>query len=154
DVLALLLEPSRDGALGDALAELGHYYGDRHVRCDSLGVEVQWLASERQVRLADDLRLGRVRVDERRDIVRLGVPVKDELRLGDELADPAADQVHPEDPARLTTRRGRRLGDDLRLALRLEDDALAVAAERVVHLDHVDAALRGLRRGDANGGDL
>ena len=35
---------------------------------DSLGVEVQWLASERQVRLADDLRLGGVRVDERGDV--------------------------------------------------------------------------------------
>jgi hypothetical protein len=29
-VLALALEPARDCALGDALAELGHRYGDRH----------------------------------------------------------------------------------------------------------------------------
>jgi hypothetical protein len=28
--LALLLEPARDGALGHALTELGHGYGDRH----------------------------------------------------------------------------------------------------------------------------
>src|SRR5262249_38500028 len=39
--LALLLEPARDGALGDALAELGHGYRDRHgfsrlLRCSAL----------------------------------------------------------------------------------------------------------------------
>ena len=31
DALAFLLQPARDGALGDALAELRHRYGDRHV---------------------------------------------------------------------------------------------------------------------------
>ena len=58
-----------------------------------------------------------------------------------QLADPAADQVNAEDPSRLAAGRGRRLGDHLGLPLRLQDDALAVAAERVVHLDHADAAL-------------
>src|SRR5262249_50703434 len=113
DVLALFLQPAGDRALGDALTELGHYYGDRHVRGDSLGVEVQWLASERQVRLADDLRLGRVRVNEGRDVVGLRVPVENELGLGDQLADPAADQVDAQDPSRLAAGRGRRLGDHL-----------------------------------------
>src|SRR6202034_1597624 len=153
-LLAFLFQPAGDGALGDALAELRHKYGDRHVGDNSLRVEVQWLAGERQMRLADDLGLGRVRVDERGDVIRLRVPVDDELRLGDQLADPAADEVYAEHPARLPAGRRRRLGDHLGLALRLEDDRLAVAPARVVHLDHVDAALRGLGRGDADRGAL
>ena len=53
------------------------------------------------MRLANDLRLSGVRVDQRGDVGWLRVPVVDELALGDELADPAADQVDAEHPARL-----------------------------------------------------
>ena len=132
-----LFQPAGDGALGDALAELGHYYGDRHVRGDSLGVKMQRLAGESHVCLANDLRLSRVRVDERRDVVRLGIPVEDELGLGDELADPAADQVHAEDPSRLAARRRRRLGDHLGLTLRPQDDALADRKSTRLNSSHV-----------------
>src|SRR5690606_11745002 len=62
DALALLFEPAGDGALGDALAELGHGDGDRHVSatpseylCGVSAVHVQWFAGEGEVRLADRL---------------------------------------------------------------------------------------------------
>jgi len=51
-------------------------------------VEVQGLAGQREVRFADDLGLGRVRVNELGNIGGLGVPVVDQLALGDELAYP------------------------------------------------------------------
>src|SRR4051794_37636747 len=48
---------------------------------------VQRLAGQRQVRLAEGFVLGRVRVDVRRDVVRVPLPVVDQLGLADELTD-------------------------------------------------------------------
>ena len=66
---------------------------------------VQRLAGEGEERLAERLALRRVRVDERRDVLGVGLPADRELTLGDELADAVADEVHADDRAVL--RRGR-----------------------------------------------
>ena len=89
------------------------------------GVGVQRLPGKGEVRLAEGLVLGRVRVDQAGDIVGERVPVDDELRLADLLAHPGADHVHADDRAVL-------LADELDEPLRLEDLGLAVAAEVVL----------------------
>ena len=111
-------------------------------------MRVQWLAGEREVRLAERLVLRRVGVDERGDVLGVGLPVHDELGLADQLADAGADHVHADDRAVL-------LAHDLDDAGRAEDLALAVAAEVVlVGLDVVAVLLLGLRLGEADRGDL
>jgi hypothetical protein len=102
---------------------------------------MQGLAGQCEMRLADDLGLGRVRVDQLGHIRGFGVPVIDQLALGDELANPAAHQVDAEHAPRPGAIG---FGDDLGRPLRLQDDALAVAAQRVVHLDDLKTALRDL----------
>src|SRR5271165_4176547 len=103
------------------------------------------------MRLADRLRLGRMGVDELGYVCGLGIPVVDQLSLGDELADAAADDVDA-DHAAGTVLFGDR--DHLDRALRLQDHAPAVAAEVVIELDGLEAALGGLRRGEADRGYL
>ena len=51
-------------------------------------MDVQRLAGQRQVRLAERLALRRVRVDELGDLGRERLPVVDQLRLRAQLADP------------------------------------------------------------------
>ena len=85
---------------------------------------MQRLAGQGQVGLAEGLVLGGVRVHERRDVLGVRLPAVDQLGLADELADPVADQVDADDGAVLAA-------DELDEALRLEDLALAVAAEVV-----------------------
>src|SRR5436305_1489163 len=60
-------------------------------------VYVQGLAGEREVRLAQRLGLGRVHVDELRDVRRVRLPVVDELGLADQLADPGPHHVASDD---------------------------------------------------------
>ena len=60
---------------------------------------MQRFAGQGQVRLAECFVLGRVRVDERGDILWVPLPVVDQLGLADELADPVADQVDADDGA-------------------------------------------------------
>ena len=86
-------------------------------------------------------------MDELGHVRGLGVPVVDQLGLGDELADPAADDVYA-DHAAGAVLLGHR--DDLSRALGLQDHAAAVAAEVVVELDRLQAALGGLRGGEAD----
>src|SRR5689334_2735766 len=62
-------------------------------------VRVQRLAGQREVRLAERLVLGRVRVDQLRDLRRERFPVVDQLRLADELAHPRTDHVDADDRA-------------------------------------------------------
>ena len=126
-----LLQPAGHGAFGDALTEAGHGHGDRHGCNDSFWmgrtgqlVDVQRLAGQQQVRLADRLGLGRVRVDELGDLAGQRLPVVDQLRLGDQFADPVTDDVDAEYRAVL-------LGHELDRALGLEDLALAVAGQVV-----------------------
>ncbi len=87
-------------------------------------MRVQRLAGEREVRLAQRLVLGRVRVDERGDVLGVRLPVVDQLGLADQLADPGADHVDADHRAVL-------LADQLDEARGLQDLALAVAAEVV-----------------------
>src|SRR5215510_5871215 len=87
-------------------------------------VDVQRLARQREMCLADRLGLGGVRVDERSDLDGHRFPVVDQLGLGDELADPGADHVDAEYRTVL-------FRYELDRALRLEDLALAVATEVV-----------------------
>src|SRR5216683_211044 len=117
-------------------------------------VHVQGLAGEREVRFADRLRLGWMRVDELGHVRWLRVPVVDQLAFGDELAHPGPDKVHAEHRSRLAGRVLGGGGDDLRRPLRLQDNALAVPTEVVGELCGVDAALRGHRGGDTYRGDL
>src|SRR5580704_16494773 len=95
------------------------------------------LAREGEVRLADGLGLGRVRVDELGNVGGRRLPVVDELRLGDQLADASAHQVDAEDAAAAS------FGDDLRRAGGLQDGALAVALEVVDELGDLNPALGG-----------
>ena len=60
-------------------------------------MRVQRLPGERQVRLAERLVLGRVRVYQLGDLGGERLPVVDQLGLADLLADPAADHVQPDD---------------------------------------------------------
>src|SRR4051794_27873413 len=64
-----------------------------------LGVRVQRLAGQGQVRLAQRLTLGRVRVHELGDLFRERLPVVDQLRLADELAHPGPHHVDADDRA-------------------------------------------------------
>src|SRR5712691_330565 len=111
-------------------------------------MEVQWLAGQRQVRLADRLGLSWVRVDELGYVGRERFPVVDQLTLGDELARPRAHQVDAEYGTAAASR------NHFRRALRLQDDALAVAAEVVIDLVDFDSPLGGLGRGDPDRGHL
>ena len=63
-------------------------------------MEVQGLAGQREMRFADDLGLGWVRVDQLGHIRGFRVPVIDQLALCDELAHPAADEVDAEHASR------------------------------------------------------
>src|SRR5215472_10539050 len=99
DVTLLLLAPHDSGnpPCGRDCLLTRHGYGDRHFRESlgglggrKLGVEVQGLAGQREMGFADDLGLGRVRVDQLGHIRGFRVPVVDQLALGDKLADPAA----------------------------------------------------------------
>src|SRR5688572_20330574 len=113
-----------------------------------LTVDVQRLAGQREVRLAEGLRLGGVAVDQGGDVGRVRLPVVDQLRLADEFADPAADHV---DADHRSLGRAHQLDE----ALRLEDLALPVAGQVVAeHLDLVAVLLLGLRLGEPHGGDL
>ena len=58
---------------------------------------VQRLAREGEERLAERLALRRVRVDQRGDVLGVGLPADGELTLGDQLADAVAEQVDAED---------------------------------------------------------
>src|SRR5262249_18832186 len=90
---------------------------DLPVGAASWSVDVQGFAGQRQVRFADRLGLGGVRVDELGDLAGQRLPVVDELGLRDQLADPAAHQVGAEHRAVLD-------GDQLHRAGGLEDLAL------------------------------
>ena len=57
---------------------------------------MEGLSGKCEMRLAERLRLGGVRVDELCHLRRQRLPVVDELPLGDELANPGADQMHAE----------------------------------------------------------
>src|SRR5262252_6841180 len=102
-------------------------------------MEMQWFASECEVRLADRLGLGRVRVNKLRYLGRQRLPVVDELAFGDELADPGTDQVDAEHRA------AARGGNHLCRACGLQDHALSVGAQVVDELRDLDASLRGGR---------
>src|SRR5690348_6632415 len=114
---------------------------------------MEGLPGKCEMRLADRLRLGGMRVDELRDLGRQRLPVVDELAFGDQLADPGADEVHAEDRPRLpgSVARGR---DDLRRPLGLQYDALSIAAEVVGELRDLDTAGGRGRRRDPDRGDL
>src|SRR5215472_2537301 len=75
-----------------------------------------------------------MRVDELRDLGRQRLPVVDQLAFGDQLADPRAYQVNSEHGPAAS------MGDNLCRSGRLQDDALAVAAEIVCHLADLNAA--------------
>src|SRR3712207_3249608 len=110
-------------------------------------VDVQRLAGEREVGLAQGLALRRVRVDEGGDVVGLGLPVVDQLRLGDQLTDPAADHVHADHGAVDGLHELDRAGG-------LEDLAAAFAAQVVGEGLDLAEALLGLRLGETDRGDL
>src|SRR5215468_1294396 len=112
------------------------------------GMEVQRFAGQREVRFADRLRLGRMRVDELRHLCGQRLPVVDQLTFGDQLADASADQMDAEDGPAACRR------DDLGCALGLQDDALAVPAEVIGQFGDFNPALGRGRGCDANGGDL
>src|SRR3954453_20892742 len=99
--------------------------------------------------LAEGFVLGRVRVDERGDVVGERLPVDDQLGLADQLADARADEMYADDGPVL-------LAHELDAALGLEDLALAIAAEVVdERLDAVVAELlAGLCLGESDRGDL
>src|SRR5579863_1495127 len=112
-------------------------------------MDVQRLAGQQQVRLADGFGLGGVRVNERGYLLRPGFPVVDELSFGDQLADPVAHDVDAEHRAVLCR-------DDLDRAPGGQDGAAAVAGQVVADRgDGVRAVLGGrLRLGIADRGDL
>ena len=116
-------------------------------RVTGSSVCVQGLPRQGQVCLAEGLVLGRVRVDETSDVLRVRVPVDDELRLADLLAHPGADHVHTDDGSVLRAH-------ELDEALRPEDLGLAVAAEVVLVGLDLTVLLAGLSLGQADARDL
>ena len=58
---------------------------------------MQRLAGQREVRFAEGLVLGGMRVHERRDVLGVRLPAVDQLGLADQLADAVADQVDADD---------------------------------------------------------
>src|SRR5699024_2314981 len=106
-------------------------------------VDGQRFARQSKVCLAQCFRLARVWVNELRDLRGQRLPVVDQLPLGDEFADTCADHVDAQHRAVLFT-------DDLHSTLRLQDLALAVACQVVVHLVDLVATLLGLLRGHAD----
>src|SRR4051812_32712690 len=132
------------------VTEVGIRMTPREIQVNGRGsaVYVQRLAGERHVGLAQRLVLRRVHVHELGDVGRVRLPVVDQLGLADELADP---RTHHVDADHRTVRDA----DQLDEALRLEDLALAVAAQVVVErLDLVAVLLAGLRLGQPHRGDL
>jgi hypothetical protein len=119
-----------------------------------LAVEVQRLAGQREVRLADDFRLGGVRVDQPRHLGWDRLPVGDQLAFGDELADPCSDQVDTEHWPGLGIAACGGGGDDLGRAVGPQDHASAVRTKRVVDFDGPEPARGRDRGGDSYRGDL
>ena len=110
---------------------------------------MQWFSGQREKRLAKGLALGRVRVDQRRDVFGMGLPGDGELTFGDQLPDPVAEQMNSQNGPVF-------LPDHLDQAARADDLALAVAVEAVlIGYDRVGAELgdRGRLR-QPDGGDL
>src|SRR5690554_488762 len=110
---------------------------------------VKRLACEGQECLAQGFVLGRVRVDERCDVLGVCLPVDRQLRFRDQLSDAGANHVYADDRA---------VVDPYHLdeACRADDVALAIACEVVVVARYVVRTVLffGLGLGEANRRDL
>ena len=118
--VADLLEPARDGALGDGLTERGRVTETGMGLLRASGVSVQGLAGEGEERLAHGFVLCGVRMDQGGHVLGVGLPIDDELGLTDLLADARPDHVDADDRAVCALH-------ELDEAGRGEDLALAVA---------------------------